>query len=159
MKTTVRARLAPWLTNGSLLVMALILGGGLYEQVVVDSAWPENLKLIQPGHGGINRAAFWFPIHTTLNLLLPLALWACWPDRPLRSKLLVATGILVAVRVWSFAYFIPNALRFESSEAVSLEQAHLWVELSPVRNVLVLLAVIALWVGSRRALSGASSGQ
>jgi len=44
--------LAPWAVNGSLLFMALDLGGSLSEHLVVDRAWPNNVRLIQPGRGG-----------------------------------------------------------------------------------------------------------
>jgi ubiquinone/menaquinone biosynthesis C-methylase UbiE len=146
-----RDRLAPWAVNGALLLMALTLGGGLYETIVVDPAWPANVALIQPGRGGVDRKVFWGLIHGALTVALPLALWALWRRPGVRGWLLVATGIYVAVRVWSFLYFIPLALRFEAAEGMAdplMSEAPLWVLLSPIRNVLALAGVAALWLAA-----------
>ncbi len=72
---SVRDRLAPWLVNVALLLMALELGGSLYERLVVDPAWPTNPAIVQPDSGGVNRKVFWIPLHGALTLLLPIALW------------------------------------------------------------------------------------
>src|SRR4051812_48525080 len=37
------------------------LGGGLYEFLVVDPAWPKRPGIIQPRNGGVSRARFWIP--------------------------------------------------------------------------------------------------
>ncbi|MCA1717312.1 MAG: hypothetical protein LC781_10940, partial [Actinobacteria bacterium] len=117
---SVRERLAPWLVNMALLLMALELGGSLYERLVVDPAWTTNLAIIQPDSGGMNRKAFWIPLHGALTLLLPIALWACWHSRAARRWLLAALGVYLAMRAWTFAYFIPLAIQFEAAEEFSV---------------------------------------
>ena len=51
----------------STVLASVLLGGGLYEQLVVDPFWPKRPDLIQPGRGGITRARFWIPAHTLLD--------------------------------------------------------------------------------------------
>jgi ubiquinone/menaquinone biosynthesis C-methylase UbiE len=143
-----RERLAPWAVNGSLLIMALTLGGGLYENIVVDPAWPTKVSIIQPARGGVDRKVFWTVLHVVATITLPLALWACWGRPGVRGWLLVATGIYVAIRSWSFLYFIPLALQFEAAQGMTdplLSEAPTWVRLSPIRTVLTLGSVAALW--------------
>jgi len=150
---SVRDRLAPWLVNVALLLMALELGGSLYERLVVDPAWPTNPAIVQPDSGGVNRKVFWIPLHGALTLLLPIALWACWRSRAPRRWLLAAIGIYLAMRVWTFAYFIPLALQFEAAEELSdtlAKDAQTWVLLSSVRTSMILTVVAALWAAARR---------
>lgn len=150
---SLRDRLAPWAVNGALLVLALELGGGIYERVVVDPVWPNNLAIIQPEAGGLNRKVFWMPLHGALTLLLPVALWASWRRPATRRWLLVATGIYVVMRGWTFAYFIPAALQFEAAAGHSpalVADARRWVLLSTLRTPLVLVAGAALWLAARR---------
>lgn len=149
----VRDRLAPWLVNTALLLMALELGGSLYERLVVDPAWTTNLGIIQPHSGGVNRKAFWIPLHGALTLLLPIALWACWRSRAVRRWLLAAVGVYLAMRAWTFAYFIPLALQFETAEELSdalAKEAQVWVLLSSLRTPMILAVVAALWAAARR---------
>lgn len=146
-----RDRVARWAVNGSLLFMALMLGGSLYERLVVDAAWPTNMILIQPDQGGVNRKVFWIPLHVGVTLLLPAALWACWPKRAARRWLLVAIGTYLAIRVWSAVYFIPLALQFESAKEVTdalVKEAQRWVLLSSIRTPMTLAALVALWLTS-----------
>ena len=139
--------LAPWAVNGSLLFMALDLGGSLYEHLVVDRAWPNNVRLIQPGRGGVNRKLFWIPIHSALTLLLPVTLWVCWHDEGARTWALVAIGI----------YFVPLALRFEAAAELTdamAREARVWVRWSVIRSFTVVAAFAALWMAARRLWPG-----
>src|SRR5262245_50855359 len=102
--TAWRARLAAGAVAAALLLMALGTGGSLYEHLVVDPAWPGNVAVIQPEHGGVNRELFWVPLHAALTLALPLALWAAWRNVPARRWLLAAAGSYVAMRVWTLVY-------------------------------------------------------
>jgi ubiquinone/menaquinone biosynthesis C-methylase UbiE len=147
-----RDRLAPWAVNGSLLLMALVLGGSLYENVVVDAAWPANVSIIQPGQGGVDRKPFWGLVQVPLTIALPLALWACWRRPGVRGWLLVGTGIYVALHVWSFLYFIPLALKFEAAQGMAdplMSEAPTWVRLRPICCALALASVAALWLAAR----------
>jgi hypothetical protein len=65
-----------------------------------------------------------------------------------RKLVHVATVIFIALRVWSYVYFIPQILDWGEGQAgqpltaAQLEQASLWVDLSWIR--LAMDAVIAL---------------
>src|SRR5262249_50300566 len=98
----------------ALFFTILAAGGGLYEHLVVDPVWPANAAVIQPDRGGVNRKLFWVPFHAALTLALPVALWAAWRSPAARRWLLAAVGGYVALRAWTFAYFVPQALRFEA---------------------------------------------
>lgn len=138
---------------GSLLFLALDLGGSLYEHLVVDPAWPAKVTIIQPAQGGVNRKVFWIPVHGALTLLLPAALWACWPNQAGRRWALVAVGIYVAMRIWTFVYFVPLALRFESAGELTdamAREARVWVRWSVIRSSMVVAALAALWMASCR---------
>jgi hypothetical protein len=71
----------------------MTLGGGLYEYLVVDPAWPKRPDVIQPARGGIEKAATvdeaaarrWtrlsrlrFPIEVLTCYFMLNALWVVW---------------------------------------------------------------------------------
>jgi hypothetical protein len=143
-----RAQLGRWSAWGALLVVALQLGGAMYEHLVVDTVWPTHPALILPDQGGIDRKRFWIPSHSALTLLLPLALWANWPQRDARRWLLLATALYVALRAWTFTYFLPAALLFESPQPPTTqfaEDARRWVALSVLRLPLHVGTAAAVW--------------
>jgi hypothetical protein len=142
---SLRSRLAPWFVWGAALLLAFEVGGGIYEHLVLDQAWPSNLALIQPGRGGVNRAPFWIVVHTLLTVTLLAALWASWRSATLRRRVAWTLGIHVALRAWTFAYFIPAALRFEAAQALIPDEARTWVLLSPIRTAATLVALVILW--------------
>ncbi len=99
------------------------LGGGLYEYLVVDPAWPRRPDLIQPARGGISRRRFWIPAHTAFELLLIAALITAWGTAPVRGRLLVALASHATMRIWSAFDFIPKALAFERAVPASITEA------------------------------------
>lgn len=145
MTFTLRNRVAPYLVWLSALLLASEVGGGIYEHLVLDRAWPSNLALIRPERGGVHRAPFWILVHTSLLVALLGALWATWRDATLRKRVAWALGLHGVMRLWSFAYFIPAALRFESATSVSPEQVQTWVILSPLRTALTVVAFVLLF--------------
>ena len=66
------------------LMACALLGGGLYEFLVVDPYWPRRPGIIQPARGGISRRRFWIPAHTVFELLLIVALITGW-GRPMSA--------------------------------------------------------------------------
>jgi hypothetical protein len=72
------------------LAACVTLGGGLYEFLVVDPAWPKRPGIIQPRNGGVSRARFWIPAHTVFEVLLVVTLLVAWGDPDVRVALLVA---------------------------------------------------------------------
>ena len=41
----------------ALVFGAIGLGRGIYETLIVDRVWPDNLAIIQPQRGGLDRKA------------------------------------------------------------------------------------------------------
>ncbi|MFP2906241.1 hypothetical protein ACLESD_14475 [Pyxidicoccus sp. 3LFB2] len=140
-----RNRLAAGLVWFCTLLLAIEVGGGIHEHLVLDRAWPSNLALIQPERGGAHRAPFWMVVHGVLSLSLLATLWATWPHRELRKRVAWVLGLHLALRIGSFAYFIPAALRFEQATSVSPDEVRMWVLLSPLRTALTLLAFVLLF--------------
>jgi hypothetical protein len=104
--------------------LALVsLGGGLYEYLVVDPAWPRRPDVIQPGRGGVSRRRFWIPAHTAFELSLIASLVAVWSSPAARTPLLVALATHAVMRLWSAFDFIPKALAFERAEPTTIDVA------------------------------------
>jgi hypothetical protein len=141
------ASIAPVAAFAALILVAVSLGGGVYETVLVDRAWPSNPALIQPDRGGIDRKRFWMPMHLAFEALLAVALWTAWPHAAARQWLLVALAAHVAMRAWSLAYFIPRALAFEQArdlDAAQYARALAWVRASGWRTLLDAAAAASL---------------
>jgi hypothetical protein len=103
--------------------LALVsLGGGAYEFLVVDRAWPARPDIIQPGRGGVSRRRFWIPAHTLFELTLLACLVVCWSAPALRQPLLVALASHATMRLWSAFDFIPKALAFERADPASVDE-------------------------------------
>ena len=51
-------------------ILCAIVGGGIYEHLVIDPVWPRRPDLIQPNRGGISRGRFWMPAHAILGIVL-----------------------------------------------------------------------------------------
>ena|SRR5579863_2848151 len=131
----------------ALILGAMALGGGIYETLLIDPVWPGNPAIIQPSRGGINRGRFWAPVHTLYELALVVVIWLVWSDAAVRWWTIAALIIHLAARAWSFAYFIPNALRFERLGDLNEEQRSLaqrWTRLSRCRPVLQAVSIMAL---------------
>jgi hypothetical protein len=133
----------------ALVIGSMLLGGGVYETLLVDSVWPNNPALIQPARGGINRGRFWARVHPPYEVALLVSLWLNWGAHAARPWLIVVLIVHVAARTWSFVYFIPRALRFEKIgdfNAEELKRAKRWVGLSRVRPILEFVSITALCV-------------
>src|ERR1700733_10548281 len=126
------------------LVLGTIgLGGGIYETLLVDRVWPHNLAIIQPRRGGLDRKRFWIPIHSLYEIALLVSVWVLW-NTTAGPWIIVALVAHFASRIWSFAYFIPKALRFEQLSELSDSQVHLarqWTRRSPYRLILEALSI------------------
>ncbi|TPG33539.1 hypothetical protein [Mycolicibacterium hodleri] len=98
------------------------LGGGLYEYRVLDPVWPKRPAIVQPRNGGVSRRRFWIPAHAAFEVALITAVVTCWTDPQVRTALLVATAGHVAMRIWSFADFIPKAVAFEKADPATIDR-------------------------------------
>ena len=134
----------PWSTISVAVATALgsvLIGGGLYEYLVVDPFWPKRPDLLQPGRGGIVRGRFWVPAHTLFELVLIVSLIGAWKIYDVRFWLLHALVVHAATRIWSAFYFIPRALAFEKAASVDEAVARKWTRLSKLRFPLELLTL------------------
>jgi hypothetical protein len=140
----------PGLVLAATSLELVLIGGGLYEQILIDPVWPKRPDVIQPSKGGISRGRFWAPVHTLFELALIISLILAWNARPLRFWLLLALGSHAITRTWSALYFIPKALAFERADAVDEAAARRWTQLSRFRFPLEVLTCAfmfeALWI-------------
>ncbi len=136
------------------LAGCLTLGGGVYEILVVDPAWPKRPGIIQPRNGGVSRARFWVPAHTAFEVLLVLTLVMAWHAADVRIALLVALASHAVMRVWSLADFIPKAVAFEKADPAAVDEpaALRWTRRSLLRlpiDVLTCGAMLTALAGYR----------
>jgi hypothetical protein len=140
--------MSSFIQHGSLLVVAIlssaILGGGVYECLVIDPCWPKRPDLIQPAQGGISRGRFWLPFHITFEIALIFCLIQAWNSPNVRVWLLLALASHAAARTWSAFDFIPKALAFERATAVNQASAKGWTQRSRFRLPIALLTLIFL---------------
>jgi hypothetical protein len=130
------------------LAACALLGGGIYETVVVDPVWPKRPGIIQPRNGGISRRRFWIPAHTVFEILLIAALIAAWREPDVRFALVIAMVSHVAMRVWSLLDVVPKAVEFERADPASVEEeaAVAWTRRNLARLPLDLVTCVAcLW--------------
>ena len=131
----------------ALILGSIALGGGIYETLVVDAAWPGNLGLIQSNRGGLNRKIFWMLVHPLFEIGLLVSAWMNWSNRSVRLWIIVALLGHFVARAWSFAYFIPRALGFEKLDELTPEEmrsANRWIKLSRCRPILEAVSIAAL---------------
>ena len=128
------------------LASGALLGGGLYEYLVVDPYWPKRPGIIQPTRGGISRRRFWIPAHTVFEVLLIVALIVGWGDMGVRIALLVALLSHAAMRVWSLVDFVPKAVAFEKADPAAVDRAAAvrWTHHSLLRLPLDLITCAAM---------------
>lgn len=121
------------------------IGGGLYELLLVDRAWPDRFDLIQPSRGGISRTRFWIPAHIAFELALVACLALYWSNPNVRDNLLIALAAHAAMRGWSALHFIPDALRFERGDPdLDRIDALRWTRASRWRLPLDLISAAAM---------------
>ena len=150
---------APMIFHVAILQAAMVfsaigLGGGLYEILLIDRAWPRLPQLIQPQRGGIDRKLFWIPMHAAYELALLGSLSANWNAPFERFCILGALAAHAISRTWSILHFIPAALRFEQAGDLDPSQeaaAWAWTRHSRWRVVIEAGAVVALVLALGRA--------
>jgi len=124
----------------------ILVGGGLYEFLVVDPSWPRRPDIIQPDRGGISRSRFWIPAHVIFELLLISALVVWWSSPDVRYWLWSALISHAIMRIWSAFDFIPRALAFERAapETITEPAARKWTHRSLLRLPLDLVTCYAM---------------
>ena len=104
------------------LVGCAVLGGAVYEALVVDPFWPKRPGIVQTRNGGISRARFWRPAQLAFDVLLVVSLVAAWGDPVVRAALLVAVAGHVVLRIWSAVDLAPKALVFEGANPADVDE-------------------------------------
>jgi hypothetical protein len=96
--------------------LAVALGGGMFESVVLAPLWssspPASFSIIQPGTG-VPLQRFWIPVHTATTVVMLLSLVLTWRETAVRRLLLIALMSYIVMRVWSGIFFIPEMLAFQ----------------------------------------------
>jgi hypothetical protein len=102
--------------------MAVALGGGFYEHVVLTPLWsaspPASFSVIQPGTG-VPLQTFWIPVHAGITIFSLLSRFFTWRDRRIRRLLLIGLASYIIMRVWSGLFFIPEMLAFQGVPVTS----------------------------------------
>jgi hypothetical protein len=141
------------------LLAAMELGGSFYEATVVYPAWsaapPATLALLQ-GTNSLQSTPFWIPIHVALEILLVAALVLNWSVQGRRNLILAGLLIHVAVRIWTFLYFVPEIMAFSSiapngpySPELAARTA-MWGTLGWLRRGLIALDSLVLLIALTR---------
>jgi hypothetical protein len=133
----------------AVMVLSAVLGGGMYEHLVLDPSWPNRPDLIQPWRGGVRRGRFWLPAHLFFEVLLLCSLGVSWKLPGVRLWLLASLGIHIATRLWSAFDFIPKAMAFEKADVVDETLAKQWTFKSKFRLPLELLTLTLLMNAAR----------
>ena len=129
----------------ALIVTGCLTGAGIYEQSVLDTAWPRKPSIVRPVEGGANRKLFWVPANIVAIVVLFLSLWAAWPVAGARNASLVAIGLFAVINAVTVAYFGPAVLRVEKVSVPPDDPASFaWVRRSRWRTPLSLGINIAL---------------
>src|SRR5688500_20090977 len=108
------------LTEWSLILLclslAIALGGGLYEHIVINPIWskspPSSFTIIQRGTG-VPLQRFWIPVHGAISVFMLSSLFLTWNDVRVRGLLLIAFAAYLVMRAWSGVFFIPQMLAFQ----------------------------------------------
>jgi hypothetical protein len=148
------------------IVLAIVIGGGLYEALVVVPLWsgaPPESVLAYYHHNVANPqfvlnqgGRFWL-FFTPLNGLLAIAVLISGlrTHGPHRTWRTVGTILVIIVVAFTFAWFVPNIILLtgQGVTQLSAEQVETltnwWVRLNWVRAVLSIVA----WISALRALS------
>ena len=131
----------------SVVAVSALLGAGVYEQTVLDPAWPAKPSIVRPAEGGVSRKRFWVPGNITVVLALLASVWASWLDARSRLASIIALALFLVINAVTVLYFAPAVLSVERDgiEADALASRR-WVALSRLRTPLALGVVVSLAV-------------
>lgn len=149
-----------WLIFASMAV-ALMLGGGIFESVVICPQWranpPASFRIIQKSTG-VPLQRFWIPVHVAITVLMIGAIASNWRFPQRRPLLLIAAGSYIIMRLWSALYFIPEMLRFQKvplEDAATpelLSRVTRWTTLTWFREPLDIITQVCLLVALGRSV-------
>jgi hypothetical protein len=142
--------------------VALAVGGGIYESIVINPLWsaqpPASFAIIQKGTG-VPLQRFWIPVHILITIVLLASLITNWNYADRRKLIIIALISYVVMRAWSFAYFIPEMLRFQNvpldqpRTTALLDRVRRWTRLTWFREPLDLITLFCLLIALTRSKS------
>jgi hypothetical protein len=141
---------------GALVSTSALTGASLYEESVLDPAWPGRPDLVRPIEGGANRKRFWIPADLIALVSLAAATWAAWPVPEIRNAVLVAVGLYGINIAVSVVYFVPELLKVERLGAEpDAASSRIWVRRNRWRGVIFLcitgtLSLATAWLALGR---------
>ena len=129
----------------ALICSSALAGASLYEESVLDLAWPRRPDIVRPIEGGANRKLFWVPADLIAIISLLAATWAAWPIADTRNAVLVGV-CLYAINVGvSIGYFVPELLKVERMGIPPDDpSARAWVRRNRWRGAICVCATGAL---------------
>jgi Domain of unknown function (DUF1772) len=148
-----------------LLVVAvgILLGGGLYETLVVMPIWTANIPdsvIAYYRHNAANPALamnpggrFWLFITPMVGLLAIATLATSFKTDPTHRKWrILGSGLTLATVIFTFVWFVPNIIKLSSAAVLTMDLrdteslANWWVKLNWLRAILYSIAWLAsLW--------------
>jgi hypothetical protein len=121
------------------------MGASLYEESVLDLAWPRKPDIVRPVEGGANRKLFWVPADFIAIISLLAATWAAWPVTDSRNAVLVGVGLYAINIGISVGYFVPELLKVERiGTAPDDPSSRTWVRRNRWRGILFICTTAAL---------------
>lgn len=141
-----------------LFLIALELGGGLYETLVVHPGWKKSpdaktLKESMELSGQMRSGKRFWPLVSPLTALLSVVnLILAWHSGiDARPLWLAAALIMVVDRLFTFIYFVPTLAKLQHPESMSSQKLvatiKAWTTLSSLRFVTGIVAwVLGAWV-------------
>jgi hypothetical protein len=130
---------------GALVSTSAITGAALYEEIVLDLAWPRRPDIVRPIEGGANRKRFWIPADLVAIVSLSAATWAAWPLADSRNAVFAAVVLYVINIVISLTYFVPELQKVEKFGAqADAPSSHIWVRRNRWRGVILVSSTVAL---------------
>ena len=135
----------------ALLATSMLAGAGMYEQFVLDPAWPARPDIVRPANGGANRKRYWVPSNVFAVVAMIAAIWATWPIPPARSWVLCAAACSLVINIATVAYFAPRLLRVEQHGISPNDPSSTrWVVLGRWRTLVAIILDFCLIVAVLR---------
>jgi hypothetical protein len=129
----------------ALISTSALTGASLYEETVLDLAWPRKPDIVRPIAGGANRKLFWVPADLIAIISLLAATCAAWPVAHTRNAVLVGVALYAINVVVSAAYFVPELLKLERIGTQPDDpSSRTWVRRNRFRGVTLICATVAL---------------
>ncbi len=148
------------------IMLGIMIGGGLYEQLVVMPLWqsapPDSViayyqhNLANPQHTLNQGGRFWAIVAPLVSLLAIATLISGFRTRSEHRKWRIAGTVLtLIIMVFTAVWFIPNIIKLQGEGVMAMNADEVtsltnwWVSLNWVRAILYLAA----WLAALRALS------